>query len=131
MVHLECLNDDVKDLLNEIVVDRAKSVKDDVVEYVEIDVNDNVRDEDEGNDDIVEDVALLDVSDVEMDVELVDGDVDVKDEVVGDKAIKDKGDVVAVDDLVYDDVEINVDVLLGGVVNDDVQSRCYARSQCA
>ena len=72
---------------------------DDVVDDVEIYVNDNVRDENEGNDDVVEDVVVfLDVGDVEMDVELVDGDVDVKDGFVETEVSKDKNDVVAVDD---------------------------------
>ena len=62
-----------------------------------------------GLDDVV---VLLDVSNVGMDVELFDGDVDVNDGVVEAKASRGKGDVASLSDLEEDDVRVDCDVAL-------------------
>ena len=78
----------MKDFLNEEVVDEVENVNDDVAENVEIYVNNNVKDESQGDDDFVDDVVVfLDVCSVEMDVELVNGDIDVKDGIAESKLV--------------------------------------------
>ena len=88
------------------MANEVNSVNDEVVEDVEMYVNDNAKDEDEGNDDVMDDVIfLLEDRDVETDVEFVDGNVDVSEEVVEYKVSKNQGDVVSLNNLEEEEEE--------------------------